>query len=386
MLRILFCNHTLDPRAGGGERVLDDLLGALDRDRFEVHLAVPRERNLADPVGVGVADAVHRLPAVDFDTRNRGALFGVAWNLLRAVVALAMLILRVRPDVLYVNSIFALHFAGPAALLTRTRFIYHEHNLLSQRSRTLWRHAFFPLARRAARIVAITDAVREELLGAGYSPDHVTTVYNGIGPMPDVNPADPSNPPSLEAGGFVVGQLANLHAWKGQTTAIRAIAELRAESLDLRLLLIGGEPDPAYSKLLRELAEELEVTDRVEFAGYRSDAVSLLPRLSCLLVASRSEPFGLALLEGMRAGIPVVGSAAGGVLEIVTDEEDGLLFSSEDSHALAVQLRRLLEDPELGQRLVRRGHQTVAGRFSVSAQARGVEQVIDAALGYPREG
>jgi glycosyltransferase involved in cell wall biosynthesis len=111
-----------------------------------------------------------------------------------------------------------------------------------------------------------------------------------------------------------------------------------------------GEYD--YAASLRDLASELGVSDRVEFVGFVPAVGTELARLDVLVVPSLvPEGFGLTVIEGMAAGLPVVAPDAGGPADIVTDGVDGVLVPPGDAVALASALRRLASDPPTRQRL-----------------------------------
>jgi len=94
------------------------------------------------------------------------------------------------------------------------------------------------------------------------------------------------------------------------------------------------------------------------------------------------EPFGQVVIEGMAAGRPVIASAAGGPLEIITDEVDGLLFPSGDVVELAERLRRLADDPTLAERLGRQAHIRSLD-FSPARAGAAVTAVYRRVLGWP---
>lgn len=97
---------------------------------------------------------------------------------------------------------------------------------------------------------------------------------------------------------------------------------------------------------------------RIHFAGHRPDPAAVLNALDVLVHCSiRPEPFGRILIEAMACGIPVVASAAGGVLEIVTHEKNGLLYAPAHIDQMSEQCQRLLRDPALRQRLIVGGEQ-----------------------------
>ena len=372
---VLFVNHTLDRKAGGAEQVLAQLLAGLPAKGLEVRLAAPRSSDVADEISPGV-DRYHLSQLPMLPGRSLSNVVRTALYLVRANLSLAALVLRLRPDVIYVNSIFALHFAAVPAAVLRVPFLYHEHNLVSQRAHSIWHRWFSRLVGRAARVVAISDAVATELKGVGVSEDRIAVVHNAIeSPDPLEQP-----PRRAENAPFRVVQVANLHAWKGHHTIIDAVAIAVRDGLDATATFFGREQDAAYARGLRERARTAGVADRIEFRGFVPDAARRLAEFDAAILASDSEPFGLAILEGMRAGVPVIASSAGGALEIVEHDVSGLLFEPGDAPALAACWQRLSADAELRDAIVRGAFATLANRFSPEAQIEGVRDAIERVL------
>ncbi|WP_062201933.1 glycosyltransferase [Demequina salsinemoris] len=132
--------------------------------------------------------------------------------------------------------------------------------------------------------------------------------------------------------------VARLAYQKGHDVLLRAFA-LAAEDLDgARLLLVGSGP---AEQDLKALARELRIEDRVEFAGYVSEPAPLLASADCFVLASRWEGFGVALVEALQFGLPVLATDCQfGPSDVITDAELGEVVASEDPGALAEGLKR----------------------------------------------
>jgi glycosyltransferase involved in cell wall biosynthesis len=376
---VLFLSHTLDFRAGGAEHVLCDVLERIDRDRFEPELAIARDTT-ALPEAFRVLDLkLHALPLFPH-FRGRGPRQAVTLltTLVRLNLAVSALLKRERFDVIHVNSVFALHFCVWPARRRRVPLVYHEHGLPHDRKGAVWSWFYRGLVRRVACVICITDAVERQVMDYGVPASRVCTIYNGIAEAPDAEAQEHWRAEEAQAGRapFTVVQIANFHAWKGHETVVRALAALRESLPEAKAVFFGEPSDPAFQSQLEARISELGVAEQVEFGGFRSNVQALIPAFDCLVLASQAEPFGLVLLEAMRAGVPVVASKAGGVPEIVQHEENGLLFEPDDARGLAEQLLRLAREPELRARLVERGRATLRGRFSLEAQARAIEGVL----------
>jgi glycosyltransferase involved in cell wall biosynthesis len=151
----------------------------------------------------------------------------------------------------------------------------------------------------------------------------------------------------------VVLQASRMEPWKGHRLLLEALARL-ADVPQWICWLAGGPQRPqeiSYEQDLRRMAVQLEIADRLRFLGQRSDVGQLMAAADIYCQPNHGvEPFGIAFIEAMHAGLPVVTTAAGGPLEIF-DESNGMLVQPNDAASLAVQLGRLMRDAELRRRL-----------------------------------
>jgi glycosyltransferase involved in cell wall biosynthesis len=190
----------------------------------------------------------------------------------------------------------------------------------------------------------------------------------------------------------IVGQIT---PWKGQETAIRALAQLPARFSTARLLIVGAPvfaaagtryDNLAYLDGLRELVIELGVGDRVAFLGARSDVPDVLAASALALVPSWEEPFGRVVIEAMAMGVPVVATERGGPAEILAGEAGGVLVPPHDAAAWSQTIERLLDDPDERARLGALGRRRALARYTLDrfvsrviaayAVAVGVETVV----------
>jgi glycosyltransferase involved in cell wall biosynthesis len=154
---------------------------------------------------------------------------------------------------------------------------------------------------------------------------------------------------------------------KGCETAIRAMAALPDEDVDVHLRMVG----PAlagYAETLWYLARDLGVLDRVEFIEYAPDPTSHLEWSNVVLVPSYGEAFGRVTVEALKSGRPVIGARAGATAELVADGCDGLLVEPGDANGLASALRRCARDPELVGEMSRNAAAATSGRFTLHAE------------------
>jgi glycosyltransferase involved in cell wall biosynthesis len=260
---------------------------------------------------------------------------------------------QLKPDLVHTNSLKSGYYGSVAARLARRPVIWHLRDRLAEDylpRRAVW------LTRVAVRslpdlvICNSAETFRTARIGASSAAVVASPVVHDPYEASAAARADHETP--------VVGILGRLAPWKGQDVFLRAFADVVRERPGIRARVIGaamfGEDD--YAEGLRQLARELGIDDRVEFAGFSDEVERELARLDVLVHASVTpEPFGQVIVEGMAAGLAVIATAAGGPLEIITDDVDGLLVAPGDVNALSSALGRLLDDRDLRHRLGRAG-------------------------------
>jgi glycogen(starch) synthase len=214
--------------------------------------------------------------------------------------------------------------------------------------------------------ICVSAATRDRLIALGVPVAQARIIHTGVeaGVFPQRERAR-HDTPALRL--LFAGRLA---PDKGVETAIQAMAELVAGWGPQRVsLTLAGSGAEDYTAHLHMLVAQHDLKEHVTFLGWvrHEEMADLMQQYDVLLVPSIwPEPFARVVLEGMVAGLVVVATPAGGTGEIVRDGENGLLFAPGDSHDLAEQIGRLLDDDELRQRLARAGWQTVADEFSLS--------------------
>jgi glycosyltransferase involved in cell wall biosynthesis len=164
---------------------------------------------------------------------------------------------------------------------------------------------------------------------------------------------------------LVFGTVGNLAVKKDQITMIRAFTSVHRQLPQSRLVLVGTGPREAY---LRSLAQQLGVQDAVHFLGMRDDVPDLLPGFDVFVLSSLHEGLSIAVIEAMASGIPVISTRVGGIPQLITDGEDGVLVRPRDVEALArAMLRLALDDAERGRLAAAGTHR--AGHFGIQRAA-----------------
>jgi N-acetyl-alpha-D-glucosaminyl L-malate synthase BshA len=175
----------------------------------------------------------------------------------------------------------------------------------------------------------------------------------------------------------VLVHVSNFRPVKCVPDVVRVFARVRA-ARPATLLLVGDGPD---AESVRALVATLGVADDVRFLGERIDLTDVLRRSDVFLLPSQTESFGLAALEAMACGVPVVASAVGGLPEVISDGETGLLAPLGDLDAMTAQVRRLLDDEALRSKMSRAARQRAATLFQVAPAVERYAAVYRRVLG-----
>lgn len=239
-----------------------------------------------------------------------------------------------------------------------------------RRVKRIWANRI--LLHASDRFVAVGDAVRQALIDfEGLPADRVEVVHNGV----DLKRHDLDLDDRLQArasfgwpeDAMIIMQVARLNRLKDQATALRTIRILHESCPHSRLILVGDGED---RDALEQKCIDLGLTSSVEFLGTRSDVPRLLAAADIFLLTSISEGVPLTLIEAMAASLPCVATRVGGVAEVVSDGETGLLAEAGDAAALARHLNRLAGDPAVREQLGAAGRRRAVARFDAAKMQR----------------
>ncbi|WP_019561303.1 MULTISPECIES: glycosyltransferase [Caldimonas] len=299
-----------------------------------------------------------------------------SWPHALTVWQLVRLCRKFRPQVLVAHG-FSEHLWGRyAGLWAKVPALVHvEHN--SRERYTPWRLAQARwLARRTARIVGVSEGVREQLLRLGFPQDRTVAIPNGIRlerfAQADEHPLEAREPGIVMAARFA--------KQKDHATLLQAIAVLKTRGWTPPVWLAGGGK-PRHLEAAQQLCHRLGLDGQVHFLGHCSDLPGLLMSQRICVLSTHYEGMPLSLVEGMAAGCAVVGTAVPGVRELIDHGHNGLLVPHEDPVALADALCELLSDAAKASRLARQGRQTALNRHGLDLMQRRYETLFLALAG-----
>jgi len=270
---------------------------------------------------------------------------------------LARLLRALDADVVHTHLVHGDVYGGVAAKLRRTALVSTKHNDDPFRTGP-FRYVERALSRAADRVVTISDSLRRFTVDrVGVPAKKVETIRYGLDEPP---PAWGDNPPDpIPAGARVLLSVSRLTPQKGIDVAVRALASLPE---DAYLVVLGEGPE---RDAIDALARELGVESRVHLPGRVPDVAAWLRRASVYVHPARWEGFGLAVLEAMVCGLPVVATNVSSLPELVADGETGVLVPADDAPAFAAAVERALAEPGFGPA----GRERARRQFSVAQMA-----------------
>ena len=360
------------PAAGGMKGHVLQLSAGLRTHGFECEIACPGDSELVhDALEANLT--VHPVPIVGPLNPLRDPL---------AIVSLAEVIRERRPALVHAHGSKAGLIARMAVLLAgRVPTIVTVHNQVLYGSISpLMRWVYVTmerrLARRTARIITVSEALRREMVDVfGLDPALVTTVYNGLDLGPFLAGSDRAKARErygIPAGALAIGLAARFAPQKALDVLVEAAVPVLERHPDARLVLAGSGP---LLEFVRTRARASSVRDRILFPGLETDMPGLLSALDIYASAAIAEGLGLGTIEAMAAGLPVVSTTAGGTPEVVEDAVTGLLVPPGKAAQLTEALLRLAKDPALRRRMGEAGRARALERFTEERMLEGTAEV-----------
>jgi glycosyltransferase involved in cell wall biosynthesis len=226
---------------------------------------------------------------------------------------------------------------------------------------------------RSDLIVANSQAFRRDFLNVFPDLSAKTIVIHNSVNVAELNGLMPNKAHDVQR--RYVLCVASHNDKKAIDVLIQAMARIAREEPSLRLVLVGDGP---LRNSLEELAVMLGLREQIEFLGAqgRTKVVELLYGCTAFVLPSRSEPFGIAIVEALACRKPVVATRVGGIPEIIEDGRNGLLVEPDNAGALAEALMKVLKDENLQKALGRNGYKTVQEHFRSEATGSAYEAVF----------
>jgi len=372
MIRILFYNHT--GKVSGAEKMLLMILAKLDQNRFESVVLCPDDDALArDVQGLGL----NTESCPDLNARftiRVDLIVKYLRSFAQVIRSVRATVIKAQPDLVHANSIRSGLVVSVATIGLKTRVVWHLHDLLPTHPLSVLIRGFALLFPRAV-MIAVSQAVADNFGGRFVTlRNRVSVILNGIdtekfAPV-DGRREETRKELGLDESEFVVGIIGLLTPRKGQLGLIQCFAQVLQRVPKAKLLIVGGavfNKDTEYEALLKTTADDLEISDRVQFLGVRKDVPAIMQSLDLFVANSSVEPFGLVIVEALSAGAPVLSAISGGIPEVVQCGRSGWLIEYGDEALMTEAIVKLAQTPRIREKLseegVKRSRNFTAARF-----------------------
>lgn len=392
------CFYNISTELGGAERSLLDLVTHLEvvsNGKFRPLVLLPKSSgSLIDQLKVAKIDySILKMPrffmktsretpvvSLLFGVLSLPALLGYCWRLCRLLKASQE---RKEIRLIHTSGIKCHLLAGILQPIHRGKVLWHLRDILRPgpiRSLLRWVRSFTGIS-----VIANSEATRRSF---DSSDKAVEVIYNGLDPQvffPNPNQEFRSYF-GVGAETPIVGIVGALARWKGQLEFIQMGIELVRKGVNARFVIVGDQiydtsgdqgtfVKRGYKKELQDTVEQSGLNSYFHFTGFLKDSVKVMNGLDLLVHASiRPEPFGRVILEAMACGVPVVASAAGGVLELIEAGKTGLLFPPGDIQSMEQKVELILGDLDGWKRKLRLDLDSVLKNYSIET---GVKKIMN---------
>ena len=378
---------------GGAGNSLYYLLKHLDPAVFEPLVVMPNEGVLKKKLAENriryriTPRLKERFMELRFRRQNRVCLMVSAVlnaiDSVRFTFDLICMVSRERVALVYCNQMMVKLMGTLAGLVCGVPVVWHCRTLYGPSFRGWF---FDRLARltTVTRIIAVSQACAENFPSV---QEKVRVVYNGA----DLDSFDPARIRGcvrrmyrIAPDDVVLGFVGRIVEWKGIDTLLSAMEHVLAQRQDVVLVVVGGSPRRSLNLLdhYRRRVANGRYSGRVRFTGFRTDVRPYLKDMDVTLVPSVApDPCPRSVIESLALGTPVVGSAIGGVPELIRDGYNGFLVKPNDVTGLAETILRVIENRELRQRMGSAARVSAVQRHDAAEVARSVQAIMFEALG-----
>lgn len=230
---------------------------------------------------------------------------------------------------------------------------------------------------RTKEYIAVSGYLKERLVAEGVGADKVEVIYNGLnsGQFLITNEeflTGKEEKLGISNSSLRVGSAGRLHPVKNYGELILAIGDLVKGGIDVSLEIAG---DGAERKRLQRIIKENGLIERVKLLGWQKDLGKLRHAWDIYAQPSQTEGFGLAVVEAMREGLPVVVTPGGALPELVVDGQTGIVATGFGRQELTKAIEKLIAEPKKMQKMAEAGQQFAAGNFGIERWVKSTLEV-----------
>lgn len=344
-------------RAGVEEHVLR-LIEGLDKEKIEPVLACPPQL----------------IELMKFDLQKLQIkiypVFISRWRHLKEIWNFIKILNREKPDIVHSHLFFATRFAAPLAKLFGVQKVIDTSHLREAWRKGIKRAYFIDrfFYRFVDKIIAVSNAVESYLVTEKkLPPEKITVIRNGI----DIDKFKPvfNNNPSDR---FYIGVIGRLEPQKGHRYFFEAIKMLEDKLKNVKCLIIG---DGKLRLTLEKMCHDLDISDKVEFLGFKNNIQAVIARLDLLVLPSLYEGLPLVALEAGAMGKPIIVTNVDGSPEAVINGETGLVVPPRNSEAIKEAIEKIFFQNHLVEEFGRNAREYIKKEFDLKKQILKTEEL-----------
>ncbi|ONG00501.1 galactose transferase [Lacticaseibacillus rhamnosus] len=368
----------------GADKILLELVEGIDKAKYKPIVLLPEDGVLVEAIAnAGVEVKVIRYPIV---RRKYFTPLGI-WNFLLKYVyfsnKLVRFVKKEKIDIVHINTT-AVWEGVWIKLFSKSKVIWHVHEIIMHPT-FVFRVVSFLLEHFSNQIIAVSDATAERLLQSGIvSKNKISVIHNGIASEDVVSDKSLKiqNALGVHQDDIVIGMVGRVNSWKGQGDFIDAVIPVLNSSKNARAILIGS-PYLGEEARLKELMSRInslseDLQNRIQVIPFQNRIQDYYAFIDIFVLPSTSpDPFPTVVLEAMANGIPVVGYAHGGVVEMVNNDKNGILVQPNNTNELSKAINRLVVNRELRERYGKESKIRQKKLFELSGFVESFEEIYN---------
>ena len=191
---------------------------------------------------------------------------------------------------------------------------------------------------------------------------------------PSINKKEFFDKQKMDPSLFTVGIFSRVEEQKGQHLALEAIKKSKHK---VQLCIIGHCMDEKYKNKLRGISDNYDISSLISYTGFLESPMSYMPFFDLIILPTYEETFGLIVAEAMYMRVPVIGSNAGGVPEIISHKSNGLLFHTKNYNDLQEKIDMIIEDLQLREKIIENGFKFVNAHYDYLSHFNKFETLIN---------
>jgi len=295
------------------------------------------------------------------------------FSMLKTIPKLAEIIIKEDIDIIHARSRVPAWIAFFAARKTNRVFITTCHGYYKK-------HPFSFVMGWAKRIICPSNVIARHMIDDFAVPhERIRLIPRSV----DIEKFHYTSPDKKRSDEFNIGIIGRITPIKGHLHFIKAMAKVSRHVPKLKIWIVGDAPSTkeAYKEQVQVLVRRLGLWHCTQFLGNQRDIPGILANLDLLVLPTTTqEAFGRVIIEAQAAGVPVIATKVGGIVDVIEDGKTGLLVPPADSNSIAAAALRVFKDKEFAKRLAEAAYQKVTEKYNVELMVKSTLDVYEEAL------